>query len=104
MRGCAGEVGTTVSACGQDGHVRTKAMEFAFHHVESDDAAADTVLHHQIDCEVLDEERRRVPDRLLVEGVQHGMTSSISGRAGALCNTLTEVSGHTAEGSLIDAS
>ena len=61
------------------------------------------VLHDEIDREVLDEERRRVPDRLLVERVQHRVPGAVRGRAGALRDALAVVRGHAAERALVDA-
>ena len=66
-------------------------------------AAAHAVLHDQVDREVLDEERRRVPHRLLVERVQHRMPGAVGRGAGALRDALAVVRGHAAEGTLVDA-
>ena len=42
-------------------------------------------------------------DRLLVQRVQHGVAGAIRGRAGAMRRALAVVSGHAAEGALVDA-
>ena len=40
--------------------------------------------------------------RLLIQGMQHGVTGAVGGRAGALGDALAEVRGHAAERPLID--
>jgi hypothetical protein len=80
-----------------------EAMQLALGHVQGDDAAADPVVHHQIDGEILHEEGRGVAHRLLVERVQHRVPGAVGRRAGALRGALAEVRGHAAEGPLVDA-
>ena len=72
---------------------------------ERDDAAAGAVLvHDQVDGEVLDEELGRVPQRLAVERVQHGVAGAVGGGAGALRRrALAVLGGHAAERALVDA-
>ncbi len=78
-------------------------MQLALHHVERNDTAADAVFHHQIDREVLDEERRRMLDRLLIEGVQHRMTGSVRRGTRALRRRpAAELGGHATERTLIN--
>ena len=55
-------------------------------------------------AKILHEEGRGVPDRLLVEGMQHGVAGAVRRGAGALRGALAEVRGHAAEGALVDAS
>src|ERR1700678_4637428 len=78
-------------------------MQGAVGHVESDHAAALAVLHDEVEREVLDEERRLVLERLLIQSVQHGVAGAIGRRAGALRYALAEVRGHAAERTLVDA-
>ena len=103
VRRGAGEIGAAVAAGGEDRRVRAEAVQRAFGQIEGHDAAAHAVLHDQIDREVLDEERRRVPDRLLIERVQHRVAGAVGRRAGALRDALAVMRGHAAEGALIDA-
>src|SRR6185312_5982044 len=103
MRRRAGEVRAPVAAGGENGHVRTEAMQLAFHHVERDHAAAGAVLHDEIDREIFDEESGRAPDRLLIERVQHRVPGTVRSGAGALRDALAELRRHAAEGPLIDA-
>ena len=73
--------------------------------VRGDDAAAGAVLvHDQVDGEILDEELGRVPQRLAVQRVQHGVAGAVGGGAGALGRrAFAELGGHAAEGTLVDA-
>src|SRR3954447_25180470 len=102
MRGGAREICATIAARGENGHVRTEAVNFAFRHVDGDDAAAHAVLHDQVDREVLDEKRRGMTDRLLIQGVEHRVTGTVRRRAGPLRNSLAKVGGHTTERPLVN--
>ena len=104
VRRGAREVGPSVAAGREDRRVRAEAVEFAFGHVERHDAAARAIFHDEIDREVLDEEDRTMPDRLLIQGVQHRMARAVGRGTGALRHPLAEVGGHATEGTLIDAS
>jgi len=88
----------SVAAGRKNGHVRSKAMQRAFRQVERDDAAAHPSFHDEIDHEILDEERRAIPDGLLVERVQHRMPGTVRCRAGALRNALPNVSSYRRTG------
>ena len=103
VRGGAGEIGAAVAAGGEDRHVGAEAMQLALGQVERDDAAAGAVLHDQVDREVLDEEGRRVAERLLVQRVQHRVAGAVGRGAGALRDALAVVRGHAAERALVDA-
>src|SRR5665213_3139045 len=94
----AGEVRPAITACCENGHMRPEAMEFAFRHVERYHATADSIFHDEIDREILDAERCRVADRLLIQSMQHRMAGAVGRRAGALRDALAEVRGHAAEG------
>src|SRR4029434_316608 len=60
-----GEICTSVTAGGEYGHVRRKAMDRAVLHVESDYAAAAAfIVHDQVDREILDVEVGRMAQRL----------------------------------------
>ena len=107
---CAGvrrstrEVRATVAARRENGLVTDESMHRAVGHVDGDHTAALTVLHDQVDGKVLDEELRFVSQRLLIQGMQHGVTGAIGRSAGALSRALPETRRHTAERTLIDAS
>ncbi len=60
-------------------------------------------VHHQIEREELDEELRLVRQRLLVQGMQHGVTRAVGGSTGALGSALAVVGGHATERALVDA-
>ena len=68
--GRAGEVRASVTAGGEDGLVRTEAVQGAVLHVERDDTGALAILHDQIESEVLDEEVGVVAEGLAIERVQ----------------------------------
>jgi hypothetical protein len=65
-------------ASGQHGLVRTEPVDLAVLEAEGHDATALAVLHDQIEGEVLNEEGAVVPHGLTVEGVQEGVTGTIS--------------------------
>ena len=65
-------------------------------------AARAFLVHHQIEGQILDEERRLVAQRLLVERVQDGVAGAVGGGAGAVRLLLAVVEGHAAEGALVD--
>ena len=83
--------------------MRAVAVQLAFGEVERDHAAALAVLHDQVEREVLDEERRLVLERLLVQRVQHRMPGAVRRGAGALRGALAVVGRHAAERPLVDA-
>ena len=71
--------------------------------VPGEHAATGAVLvHHQVEGEILDEERRLVAQRLLVERVQDGVAGAVGGGAGAVRLLFAVVHRHAAEGALVD--
>ena len=100
----AAEVGAAVAAGGDDGLLGAEAVQRAVVELQGHHAAADAVLvDDQVDGEVLDEELRRVPQRLAVEGVQHGVAGAVGHRAGAHGRrALAVLGGHAAERALVD--
>jgi hypothetical protein len=102
-RAGAREVRAAVAAGRQDRLLRLEAVDRAVVEVERDHAkAAALVVHDQVDREILDEEFRRVLQRLAVHGVQHGVAGAVGGGAGALRGALAEMRGHAAERPLVD--
>ena len=97
-----GEIGASVAAGGENGHLGAEAVDLAGGDVERDDAAAAPLLHDQVEGEILDEEVGLVADRLAIHGVQHGMAGAVRGRAGALGDALAVIGGHAAERALVD--
>ena len=78
-------------------------MDRAVIHAQRDHAAADTVLHDQIDREVFDEEISVVLQALLIERVEHGMAGAVGRGAGALDRrSFAHVLHVPAKGPLID--
>ena len=67
-----------------------------------DAAAAAFVVHDEVDGEILDEELRRVAQRLAIERVQDGVAGAVGGGAGALRGALAVMRGHAAERALVD--
>src|SRR5215471_19368713 len=103
VRAGAGIIGAAIAAGGDDGHVRAEAVDRAVVEIERDDAAATTfVVHDEIKDEVLDEIFGRMLERGTIGRAQHGVTGAVAGGAGTLSRTLAEMSGHAAEGPLID--
>jgi hypothetical protein len=84
--------------------LRPEAVDCAVRHRQRDHALASAFLvRDKIDGEILDEELRRVPQRLSIKRVQHGVTGTVGGGARAQCGwSLAELRGHSAEGSLIN--
>ena len=97
VRGCAGEVGASVTAGGEDDHAAVEPVQAALGQVDGHDAAADALLHDQVHGKELDEELRVVLKGLLIQGVQHGVPGPVRGRAGALGDAFAVVGGHPAE-------
>ena len=78
-------------------------MQRAVVELQRDHAAAGAFLiHDQVDGEELDEELGRMPQRLAVHRVQHGVTGAVGGSAGALRLRLAVIHRHAAERPLID--
>ena len=98
----AGEIGPAVSSSGEYGHMAAKPMQGAIVHTIGDNAAALAVFHDQIYGEILNKELRIVFERLLIQRMQHCMTRSICGGAGALRRTLAKMGRHPAKGPLIN--
>ncbi len=97
-----GEIGAAVTAGRQHCLVGAEAVDRTGFHVQGDHAAAGTILHDQVNGEILDEELRRMPERLAVHGVQHGMTGTVGSGAGTLGDALAKVGRHAAERPLVD--
>jgi hypothetical protein len=90
-------------AAGRQHHlVGAEAMDGAIVEVPGHDAAADTLVHDQVEGEVLDEELGVVPQRLLVERVQDRVAGAVGRGAGALGNALAVLRRHAAERALVD--
>lgn len=87
MSRCAGEVGASVSSGGKDGLVGAEAVESTILHVQGENTTALAVLHDQIQGKVLDEEVGVVAKRLTVEGVEDGVTGTISDGSAAVSLT-----------------
>ncbi len=103
VRRGAGGVGAAIAAGGEDGGLGAEAMQRAVVELERDHAAAGAlVVHDQVDGEIFDVEFGRVPQRLAVHGVQHGVAGAVGGGAGALRLALAVVEGHAAERALVD--
>ena len=68
------------------------------------DTSAAPLFHDEVERKIFDEERCVVPQALSIEGVQHRMTRSVSGRTCALDRSLSELLRHAAERALVDLS
>ncbi len=98
------EVGAAVSAGRQHHALGAEQVQRAIGHVQRQHAAAGPFfIEDQVQREVLDHEARVVLQRLLVQGVQHGVTGTVGRRAGALRRrALAVLGGHAAERALVD--
>lgn len=97
------EVSLAVTTGGQDSLVRAEAMDRTVLHVERDDTDAFAILHDQVKRKVLDEEVGVVAERLTVQSVKHGVSSSVGGGGATVgLATLAVVERLTAEGTLVD--
>lgn len=103
VRGCAREVGAPVAAGGEHRILGVEAMQRAILQAERDHAAAFTVLHQQIEGEILDKVVAIVAQRLAVKCVEQRMAGPVGHATTSMSlATLAELEGLTAEGTLID--
>jgi len=99
----AREVSTAVSTSGENGVVRTEAVEGTVLLVVGNDTLALAVLHDQVNGEELDEVVGVVPERLAVESVKKSVSGTVGGGAAAVClTTLAVVLALTTESTLVD--
>lgn len=103
---CGGgaEVGTSVTAGRQHHAVGAEQMQRTFGHVQCEHATANAFfVEDQIEREVLDHEACVVRQRLLIQGMQHGVAGTIGCGAGTLRGrAFTILGGHAAERALVD--
>jgi len=99
---CAGEVSSAVTTSGENGVVGKESVEGAVLLVVGEDTAALTILHDQVEGEVLDEVVGLVAERLAVESVKKGVAGSVSGSTASVgLATLSVLLGLTTESSLV---
>lgn len=100
--GSAGEVGASVSTGGENGVVGEETVEGAVLLVVGEDTTALTILHDQVDGEVLDEVVGVVAERLAVEGVEKSVAGTVGSSAAAVSlAALAELLGLTTESTLV---
>lgn len=98
----AGEVGTSVSTCGENGVGSEETVQGAVLLVVGEDTTALAILHNQINGKVLDEVVGVVAERLAVEGVKKSVTGTIGSSAAAVgLAALSELLGLTTESTLV---
>src|SRR5207248_849757 len=103
MGGGAGEISTAIAAGGQNGAVGAEAMDRAVLERQRHDTPARLAFHDEVEGEIFDEELRRMPERLPIERVKHGVPGAIGAGAGALHRRArAEIHHHAAEWALID--
>ena len=103
VRRGAGLVRPPVAAGGQHHGTGEKAVQASFDQVVGNDADDPPgVVGHQVDGKEFDEELRLVLERLLVQRMQHGMTGTVGGGAGALRRRLVVRLVLAAERALVD--
>ena len=103
MRRGRREIGAAIAAGCNDRLMRAEAVDGAVIHRQRHDTAAGAIVHDEVECEVFDEEFRRVPERLAIKRMQHGMAGAVGGGTGALRRrAFAEIHHHAAEGALID--
>ena len=98
-------VSSTVSTSCEDGLIGSHSVDGSVSHVICHNSSANTFIHYEVKCKVLDEEDAVVPESSSEQGVKHTVTSSVGHSAAAVSlTTFTEILGLTTEGSLIDLS
>jgi hypothetical protein len=99
---CAGEVSSAVTTSGENGVVGKESVQSAVLLVVGEDTAALTILHDQVEGEVLDEVVGLVAERLAVKSVKKGVAGSVSGSTASVSlATLSVLLGLTTESSLV---
>jgi len=97
------EVSATVTASGKNGFVAAEAMKSTILHVESDYTNTLTILHDQVESEILNEIGCVVSKRLTIESMQDGVTSTVSSSGTAVSlATLSVFERLATKGTLID--
>ena len=71
--------------------------------INRDNTAAGTILHYQVDRKILDEEFGIMFQRLLIQRVQHRMTSPVSSSTSSLRRAFAVIRGHAAKWPLINS-
>src|SRR5579872_2676587 len=105
MRAGAGEIAATITASRDYRHGSAETMHGTVFKIERDHAAAAAfVVHDQIDGKVFDVKLGRMPQRLAIERMQHGVTGAVGGGASALRGAFAVMRGHAAERTLVDFS
>jgi hypothetical protein len=100
---CAREVGSAVSTSSENSVVGKESVQGAVLLVVGEDTAALTILHNQVEGEVLDEVVGLVSERLSVESVKKGVAGSVSSSAASVSlSTLSVLLGLTTESSLVN--
>ena len=103
MGASAGEVSSAVATSGHDRLVGLHPMDGTISHVVGHDATALITVHEQVHGEVLHEEDAVVAESTTEQGVQHGVTGTVSdGAASVGLTSLSVVSGLSTEGTLVD--
>jgi hypothetical protein len=83
--------------------VGAETVDRAVFHAHGDHATAGAFVHDEVDGEILDEEFRRVAQRLAIERVQDRMAGAVGSGAGALgCWAFAIFRGHAAERALVN--
>jgi hypothetical protein len=100
---CAREVGSAVSTSSENSVVGKESVQGAVLLVVGKDTSALTILHNQVEGEVLDEVVGLVSERLSVESVKKGVAGSVSSSAASVSlSTLSVLLGLTTESSLVN--
>jgi len=97
------EVSASVTTGGKNGLVSTKFVDGSVLHIHGDDTVALTIVHHQVECEVLDEKLGIVLQGLTVKGVKHGVSGTISGTGTSVSlSPRSKFEGLASESALVD--
>lgn len=97
------KVRSAVTAGSQDSFVASEPVEGTVFHVNSKHTDTFAVLHEKVESKVLDEEIGVMSERLTVQGVENGVTGSVSGGGTSVSlTTLAVLKGLTPESSLVD--
>lgn len=99
----AGEVSSAVATSGQDGVVGPEAVDVSILKRNGSNTLANSILHNEILSKVFDEIVGVIVERSAIQGVQHGMASSVSHTAGPVgLATLAKIYALPTKGSLVD--
>jgi hypothetical protein len=101
--GSAALVSTAVTTGGEHSLLSTHSVDSSVSNVVSHDATALSILHNEVQSEVLNEENAVIAESTAEQGVQHGVTSTISHSAASVgLTSLSELLRLATESALVN--